>query len=91
MSEISTESRYWKINQLLRNRRKLKSELLEKIQKHSELRRMINICRYFLAFYLILIDSAFNIQLILEFYQQSFNKGRQLLKHIGKKVDIREF
>jgi hypothetical protein len=79
------------VNQLVKSRRRLKGDLLEIIQRHRELKRMINITRYFMAFYLILVDAAFNIQLILEFYMQSFKKGRELLKYVGDKIGFREF
>jgi hypothetical protein len=64
---------------------------LDNIQKHKELKRMMNITRYFIALYLILIDSISNLQLILEMYTQSFKKGRVLLNYVGDKINFSEF
>lgn len=52
---------------------------------------MMNITRYFIALYLILIDSISNLQLILEMYTQSFKKGRVLLNYVGDKINFSEF
>lgn len=79
------------MSQLLKTRRRLKGDLLDNIQRHPELKRMINITRYYLSLYFILYDSAFNLQLILEFYTQSFKKGRDLLKYVADKINCREF
>jgi hypothetical protein len=51
---------------------------------------MANVTRYLVAIYFLLFEICSYIQMVAEYYAQNFSKGRELVKVVGKKINMDE-